>query len=57
MGEVAKHYKKGDLWVVLSNIGTQVGWSLDVDLGSEVVFWYVPHVHDHSPLPIPLRRY
>ena len=26
------------------------------DLGSEVVFWFVAHVHDHSPLPIPLRR-
>ena len=25
-------------------------------LGSEVVFWFVARVHDHSPLPIPLRR-
>ena len=22
------------------------------DLGSEVVFWFVAQVHDHSPLPI-----
>ena len=28
MEEVTKHNKKGDVWVVLSNIGTQVGWSL-----------------------------
>ena len=28
MEEVEKHNKKGDVWVVLSNIGTQVGWSL-----------------------------
>ena len=25
MEEVAKHNKKGDVWVVLSNIGTQAG--------------------------------
>ena len=28
MEEVTKHNKKGDVWVVPSNIGTQVGWSL-----------------------------
>ena len=28
MEEVTKHNKKSDVWVVLSNIGTQVGWSL-----------------------------
>ena len=28
MEEVTKHNKKGGVWVVLSNIGTQVGWSL-----------------------------
>ena len=27
------------------------------DLGSEVVFWFVAQVHDHSTLPIPLRSY
>ena len=27
------------------------------DLGSEVVFWFVAHVHNYSPLAIPLRRY
>ena len=26
------------------------------DLGSEVVFWFVAHVPDHSPLPVPLHR-
>ena len=26
-----------------------------LDLGSEVVFWFVAHVHVHSHLPIPLR--
>ena len=25
------------------------------DLGSEVVFWFVAHVHVHPHLPIPLR--
>ena len=28
MEEVTKHNKKGDVWVVLSNVGTQVVWSL-----------------------------
>ena len=27
------------------------------DLGSEVIFWCVAHVHVHSLLPIPLRRH
>ena len=30
---------------------------LEEELGSEVVFWCVAHVHDHTPLPLPLRRY
>ena len=28
----------------------------DEDLGSEVVFWLIAHVHVHSLLPIPIRR-
>ena len=30
---------------------------LEEELGSEVVFWCVAHVHDHTPLPLPLHRY
>ena len=53
MEEVTKHNKKGDVWVVPKSVGH---FDAPQDLGSEVVFWYVAHVHDHSPLPIPLRR-
>ena len=30
---------------------------LEEELVSEVFFWSVDHVHDHTPLPVSLRRY
>ena len=37
-------------------VDTIIWYSQDEDLGSEVVFWFLAHVHDHSPLLILLRR-
>ena len=36
----------------------EVSLWFEEDLGSEAVSWYdVAHVHDHTPLPVPLCRY